>query len=59
MYKREEVKAMMNSKQPYEAPKVTRHGTVEELTQNTGSPDATDVPMGTPVTSGPLLGSNY
>ena len=39
---------MENSKQPYMAPEVTKHGTVQELTQNVGATIATDVPLGTP-----------
>jgi hypothetical protein len=54
---------MTQSKQPYEAPAVTTHGTVEELTQSTGRALATDnpygVPFGTPVGTPGYFGSNY
>jgi hypothetical protein len=49
---------MENNKQPYMAPEVTKHGTVQELTQNVGAVIAVDVPVGTPASIHDF-GSNY
>ena len=49
---------MLDEKQPYEAPSVTRHGTVEELTQQGGG-NSVDVPIGTPAnTPGGITGTH-
>lgn len=41
---------MHNNKKPYESPKVTIHGTVQDLTLKGGG-HYIDLPKGTPVTS--------
>jgi len=41
---------MKNDKKTYASPRVTTHGTVEELTQHGGGHNV-DVPYGTPITS--------
>ena len=42
----------------YEAPRVTDYGDLQELTANNGVPVFVDVPQGTPVTPGPVFGSD-
>ena len=50
---------MQKEKQRYELPEVTRHGTVEELTQQGGG-SSVDVPIGTPAnTPGGITGSHF
>ena len=49
----------MDSSTPkYEAPKVTDYGDLEELTANNNVPAFVDVPQGTPVGQGPIVGSD-
>ena len=50
---------MQDNKQPYEAPEMTRQGTVEELTLQGGG-NFVDVPLGTPVnTPGGISGTHF
>ena len=41
----------------YEAPTVTDYGDLEEITANNAIPQFVDVPQGTPITPGPIVGS--
>ena len=42
----------------YEPPTVTDYGDLEEITANNAIPQFVDVPQGTPITSGPTIGSD-
>lgn len=42
----------------YEAPVVTDYGDLEEITANNTIPQFVDVPQGTPLTQGPVVGSD-
>lgn len=42
----------------YEEPTVSDHGDLAELTANNAFPQFVDVPQGTPVTPGPIVGDD-
>jgi hypothetical protein len=42
----------------YETPTVTDYGDLEEITANNAIPQFVDVPQGTPITPGPIVGSD-
>jgi hypothetical protein len=42
----------------YEVPSVTDYGDLQELTANNNVPVVTDVPQGTPVSPGPIVGDD-
>ena len=42
----------------YEPPTVTDHGTLAEVTANNAIPQFVDVPQGTPITPGPIVGND-
>ncbi len=42
----------------YESPSVTDYGDLSELTANNNIPQFVDVPQGTPVDQGPIVGSD-
>jgi hypothetical protein len=49
----------MNDKTPaYERPSITDYGRLRDLTANDNAPQFVDVPQGTPVGSGPIVGSD-
>ena len=41
----------------YEPPTLTDHGSLAELTANNTIPQFVDVPQGTPIAAGPIVGS--
>jgi hypothetical protein len=41
----------------YETPVVTDYGTLRDLTANNGTPVVVDVPQGSPVGTGPIVGT--
>jgi hypothetical protein len=42
----------------YNAPKITDYGDLQEITANNSIPQFVDVPQGTPVTDGPIVGDD-
>ena len=40
----------------YEEPTITDYGDLQEITANNAVPQFVDVPQGTPVTAGPIVG---
>ena len=46
------------SKEKYESPTVTDYGDLQEITANNAVPQFVDVPQGTPVCSGPIVGDD-
>lgn len=42
----------------YETPAVTDYGTLSDITANDGVPQVVDVPQGTPVGTGNIVGSD-
>jgi hypothetical protein len=42
----------------YEAPVVSDYGDLQELTANNENPVFVDVPQGTPITDGPIIGDD-
>ena len=42
----------------YETPVVTDYGDLEEITANNAIPQFSDVPQGTPISEGPIVGSD-
>ena len=42
----------------YEAPRLTDYGDLQDLTASNNIPQFVDVPQGTPVTPGPIVGSD-
>jgi hypothetical protein len=42
----------------YEAPTVTDYGDLQEITANNAVPQFVDVPQGTPINEGPIVGSD-
>jgi hypothetical protein len=42
----------------YETPTVIDYGDLEEITANNAIPQFVDVPQGTPITPGPIVGSD-
>ena len=45
-------------KRAYEAPELTDLGQLQDLTANNAVPQFVDVPQGTPVGSGPIVGDD-
>ena len=48
----------MDEQREYEQPTITDYGRLRDLTENDGTPVVVDVPQGTPVTAGPIVGSD-
>jgi hypothetical protein len=42
----------------YEAPTITDYGDLQEITANNAIPQFSDVPQGTPISDGPIVGSD-
>ena len=42
----------------YESPTVTDYGDLQEITANNAVPQFVDVPQGTPISEGPIVGSD-
>jgi hypothetical protein len=42
----------------YEEPTITDYGDLQEITANNAVPQFVDVPQGTPISDGPIVGSD-
>jgi len=42
----------------YEGPTITDYGDLQEITANNAIPQFSDVPQGTPISDGPIVGSD-
>jgi hypothetical protein len=42
----------------YEEPAITDYGDLQEITANNAVPQFSDVPQGTPISDGPIVGSD-
>jgi hypothetical protein len=47
-----------NETRGYDAPTIVDYGNLRDLTQNDNVPSFVDVPQGTPVGQGPIVGSD-
>ncbi len=47
-----------NKDRTYDAPTIVDYGRLRDLTQNDNTPAFVDVPQGTPIGQGPIIGSD-